>query len=76
MDVGILGSGQLGWMMILEGRKLGNRYSVLADDAGPASRVADGQYPAREYTKFVDRCDVVTPEFEHIYARVFDAQRC
>ncbi len=72
MDVGILGSGQLGWMMILEGRKLGNRYSVLADDAGPAGRVADGKFPVREYTKFVDRCDVVTPEFEHIDARVLE----
>ncbi|MFG1529712.1 MAG: 5-(carboxyamino)imidazole ribonucleotide synthase [Thermoplasmata archaeon] len=72
MDIGILGSGQLGWMMILEGRKLGHRYYVLADDAGPAGRVADGTLPVREYAKFVDRCDVVTPEFEHIDVRVLE----
>jgi 5-(carboxyamino)imidazole ribonucleotide synthase len=72
MDVGILGSGQLGWMTILEGRKLGNRYFVLADDAGPAARVADGSFPVREYAQFVDRCDVVTVEFEHLDPRVLE----
>lgn len=72
MNVGILGAGQLGWMMILEGRKLGNRYYVLGDDPGSAGRVADGCLPVREFEKFVDRCDVVTPEFEHIEARVLE----
>ena len=70
MDVGILGSGQLGWMMITEGRKLENRYFVLDDAAGPAARVADGHLPVSAYRKFVDLCDVVTPEFEHINPKV------
>jgi 5-(carboxyamino)imidazole ribonucleotide synthase len=70
MDVGILGSGQLGWMMITEGRKLENRYFVLDDAAGPATRVADGHLPVGAYRKFVDRCDVVTPEFEHLNPKV------
>ena len=40
MDIGIMGSGQLGWMMILEGRKLDNRYFVLDKDrGGPASEI-------------------------------------
>ena len=70
MDVGILGSGQLGWMMILEGRKLENRYFVLDDAVGPATRVADGHLPVSAYREFVDRCDVVTPEFEHLNPKV------
>ncbi|MGC9190259.1 MAG: 5-(carboxyamino)imidazole ribonucleotide synthase, partial [Conexivisphaera sp.] len=39
--VGILGGGQLGWMMILEGRKLGISFGVLdPDPSAPASRIA------------------------------------
>lgn len=64
--VGIIGSGQLGWMMIVEGRRLGNTYYTLADDAGPATRVGDGVFSVSDYRKFVDKCDVVTPEFEHV----------
>ncbi len=72
MNVGILGSGQLGWMMILEGRKLGNRFYILADEPGPAARVADVCLPVRDYEKFVDLCDVVTPEFEHVDLRALE----
>ncbi|MCL5678165.1 MAG: 5-(carboxyamino)imidazole ribonucleotide synthase [Candidatus Thermoplasmatota archaeon] len=66
MNIGIIGSGQLGWMMIIEGRKLQNSYYVLDNDPGPASLVADGFLPLKEYRKFVDSCDVVTFEFEHV----------
>lgn len=54
-------------MMILEGRKLNNRYFVLdKDNGGPASRIADGFFALSDYREFVDRCDVVTYEFEHV----------
>lgn len=67
MDIGIMGSGQLGWMMILEGRKLKNRYFVLdRDRGGPASKIADGFFELGDYREFVDKCDVVTYEFEHV----------
>lgn len=66
-DIGIMGSGQLGWMMILEGRKLKNRYFVLdRDNGGPAAKVADGFFELSDYREFVDRCDVITYEFEHV----------
>ncbi|MBX8631407.1 MAG: 5-(carboxyamino)imidazole ribonucleotide synthase [Thermoplasmata archaeon] len=66
MKVGIIGSGQLGWMMIIEGRKLQNSYYVLDDKPGPAARLADSYIPVSEYKKFVDACDIVTFEFEHV----------
>jgi 5-(carboxyamino)imidazole ribonucleotide synthase len=69
MKIGIIGSGQLGWMMIIEGRKLQNSYYILDSSPGPASRVADGFLPLDEYRKFVDSCDVVTFEFEHVDER-------
>jgi 5-(carboxyamino)imidazole ribonucleotide synthase len=65
MNVGIVGTGQLGWMMINEGRRLPHRYFVLGEPGGPASRVADGAFAPEAYRRFVDKCDVVTPEFEH-----------
>lgn len=71
-NVGIIGSGQLGWMTIIEGRKLQNRYYVLDDKAGPATKVADGHLPVSDYKKFVDMCDVVTFEFEHIDKKVLE----
>ncbi len=67
MDIGIMGSGQLGWMMILEGRKLDNRYFILdKDNGGPASEIAHGFFELGDYKEFVDKCDVVTYEFEHV----------
>ncbi len=66
MNIGIIGSGQLGWMMILEGRKLQNKYFVLDDSPGPAARIADGYMPSTDFKSFVDACDVVTYEFEHV----------
>lgn len=67
MRVGIIGTGQLGWMMIIEGRKLGIEFNVLGSDKwAPASRVSDHFYIDRDYKKFVDESDVVTAEFEHV----------
>ena len=66
MNVGIIGSGQLGWMTIIEGRKLPNNYYILDESAGPAARVADGYFAVGSYRDFVERCDVITYEFEHV----------
>ena len=67
MRVGIIGTGQLGWMMIIEGRKLGIEFNVLGSDRkAPASKVASYFYEDRDYRKFVDDSDVVTAEFEHV----------
>ncbi len=66
VNIGIIGSGQLGWMMIMEGRKLGNSYFVLDDRPGPAAKIADGYMPMQDHRSFVDVCDVVTYEFEHV----------
>ncbi len=71
--IGIIGSGQLGWMMILEGKKLGDEYYVLGGDKGdPASRIADRHFPYEDYKKFVDECDLVTYEFEHVNAEALE----
>ncbi|WP_010916713.1 5-(carboxyamino)imidazole ribonucleotide synthase [Thermoplasma volcanium] len=67
MNVGIIGSGQLGYMMINEGRRLGNKYFVLdSNGVGPASLIADAHFSVDQYKEFVDKCDVVTYEFEHV----------
>ncbi|WP_297025995.1 5-(carboxyamino)imidazole ribonucleotide synthase [Thermoplasma sp.] len=67
MNIGIIGTGQLGFMMINEGRRLGNRYLVLdSNGVGPASLIADAHFSPEEYRKFVDESDVVTFEFEHV----------
>ena len=66
MKIGIMGSGQLGWMMIMEGRKLHHSYYVLDDKPGPAARIADGYMPNQDFRSFVDACDIVTFEFEHV----------
>lgn len=78
MDIGIMGSGQLGWMMIIEGRKLKNRYFVLdKDNGGPAAKIADGFFELSDYREFVDKCDVVTYEFENVSTRALEyAQEC
>jgi len=67
MNIGILGGGQLGWMTILEGRKLGFNFFVLDNNPdAPASRVADRWFPPEKVEEFYKLCDVVTYEFEHI----------
>ncbi len=73
MNVGILGGGQLGWMTILEGRKLGFRFLVLDPNPhAPASRVADRWFPPDRVEEFYRLCDVVTYEFEHIEEEVIE----
>lgn len=67
MRVGILGGGQLGWMTILEGRKLGFEFFVLdPDPKAPASRIADRWFSPEEAEDFIKACHVITYEFEHI----------
>lgn len=65
--VGIVGSGQLGWMMILEGRKLGLEFNVLGNSpSDPASRIADRFYTPDQYGEFIRDSDSITYEFEHV----------
>ncbi len=67
MRVGILGGGQLGWMTILEGRKIGLEFLVLdSNPRSPASRIADRWFPPEDVGEFLSLADVVTAEFEHI----------
>jgi len=65
--VGIIGSGQLGSMLIMEGRKLPFKFHVLDTNPGPASALCDSYYPPEKYRDFVDASDVVTYEFEHVF---------
>ena len=70
--IGILGGGQLGWMIGLEAQRMGYRTVVL--DPSPtcsASRVADKFIVApfdnvQAAREVADLCDVVTLEFERI----------
>ncbi|MFP3264134.1 MAG: phosphoribosylaminoimidazole carboxylase [Nitrososphaeria archaeon] len=67
--VGILGGGQLGWMMVLEGRRLGISFGVLDPDAGaPAARIADRAFRPGEGAELASWSDVVTYEFENAEA--------
>ena len=66
LKIGILGAGQLGWMMILEGRKLPFEFYVLGNKDDPACRIADKCFPESQYKELVDSSDVVTFEFEHV----------
>ncbi|MDQ0418792.1 5-(carboxyamino)imidazole ribonucleotide synthase [Croceifilum oryzae] len=70
--IGVLGGGQLGRMMILEGRRLGYRFVVL-DPAldSPAGQVADeqivGEYDSpMAMERLMDKSDLVVYEFENI----------
>lgn len=74
MNVGILGGGQLGWMTILEGRRLGFRFFVLDKDPNaPASRIADGWFPPEKVKEFAKICNVITYEFEHVEEEVLES---
>ncbi|MCY0860743.1 MAG: 5-(carboxyamino)imidazole ribonucleotide synthase [Sulfolobaceae archaeon] len=66
LKIGILGGGQLGWMMILEGRKYPFKFYVLGNLDEPACRIADRCYPVDKYKEMIDEVDVVTFEFEHV----------
>lgn len=66
LRIGIIGSGQLGRMMVMEGRKLPFQYYICDTSAGTAASVADRYFSADQYREFVESCDVVTCEFEHV----------
>ncbi|WP_236660236.1 5-(carboxyamino)imidazole ribonucleotide synthase [Isachenkonia alkalipeptolytica] len=72
LRVGIIGGGQLGRMMILEGKKMGIQFAVLdPDPQAPAVSLGDthvmGDYHNREKIReLADISDVLTYEFEHI----------
>ncbi|NPB07037.1 MAG: ATP-grasp domain-containing protein, partial [Aquificae bacterium] len=66
IKVGILGGGQLGWMTVLEGQKLGFEFLVLEDKKdAPAGRVAP-LYPTEKLDEFYAKADLITWEFEHL----------
>ena len=67
LKLGILGSGQLGWMMIQEGRKLPVEFGVMdSGEKGSAASISDFYMGPENYRKFVDSCDFVTYEFENV----------
>ena len=76
IKIGIVGGGQLGRMMILEGKKLGIKFIILDPDENcPSSSIADeqivgGYYDADKIQELAKRCDVLTYELEHINADV------
>lgn len=70
--IGILGGGQLGRMMILEGRKMGYRFIIL-DPAldSPAGQVADEQIVANfdditAAKTLAEKSDLILYEFENV----------
>ncbi|RMF14651.1 MAG: 5-(carboxyamino)imidazole ribonucleotide synthase [Gammaproteobacteria bacterium] len=69
MKIGILGAGQLGRMMVLEGMPLGLDF-VLYDPAGkPSANVGEILVPdngSDVLQEFLSKVDVVTYEFEHL----------
>ncbi|WP_461829702.1 5-(carboxyamino)imidazole ribonucleotide synthase [Aquifex sp.] len=76
MNIGILGGGQLGWMTILEGRKLGFNFFVLEDkEDAPACRVADRCFKSSQVEEFYKLCDLITYEFEHISDDIIEKVR-
>lgn len=72
LTIGILGGGQLGWMMILEGRKYPITFYVMDNPDAPACRVADKCFKPEKIREMVDSVDVVTYEFEHIYEKALN----
>ena len=70
--IGILGGGQLGRMIILEGRKLGYRFLTFDPSADcPASQVADehiqGEYYDLEAAQqLAEKADLILYEFENM----------
>lgn len=71
-NIGIIGGGQLGKMLVLEAKKMG--YNVIVLDPkpnSPAGQVADKQIIAelsdiKALRKLAIKTDVITYEFEHI----------
>ncbi len=61
--IGIIGSGQLGLMMVLEGLKLGLKFNVLGNKKDYICKFASC-YGYEEIYKFLDESDIITFEFE------------
>jgi 5-(carboxyamino)imidazole ribonucleotide synthase len=76
--IGMLGGGQLGRMFISAAHNLGYRVVVLEPDPdSPAGLIADEHLVAAyddadAIAQLVQRCDVITTEFENIPAQVLD----
>lgn len=61
--IGIIGSGQLGLMMVLEGLKLGLKFNILGNKKNYICKFASC-YGYEEIDKFLDESDIITFEFE------------
>ncbi|MBB5172566.1 5-(carboxyamino)imidazole ribonucleotide synthase [Texcoconibacillus texcoconensis] len=76
--IGIIGGGQLGRMMALAAKAMGDRIAVLdPNEKGPCAQVADdifaSQYNDQEAAvKLAEKSDVVTYEFENIDTPVLE----
>ena len=76
IKVGIVGGGQLGKMMVLEGKRMGIYFIALDPNADcPASSIVDELivgdfYDPLKIKELAEKCDVITYEFEHINAEV------
>ena len=70
--IGIIGGGQLGKMMILDGKRLDNQFYILDPTENcPAHSIADGHIVADfndidAIKRLASKVDVITYEFEHI----------
>lgn len=77
--LGVLGSGQLGRMLVLAAKRLGYRVVVFSPDSDtPAGSVADAERVAayddmNALTAFAKEVDVITLEFENIPVTALEA---
>ena len=78
MKIGILGAGQLGQMIALEGYKLGHRFKFW--DPSPASCASQlGEFVCAPYSdkdalnQFLSELDIVTYEFENIPVELLES---
>lgn len=76
--IGILGGGQLGRMIINEGRKMGFHFITLDPDPDCPGAQASGRHITANYddkdalTKLTNQCDLVVYEFENIPSQVVE----
>ncbi|MGC9106127.1 MAG: 5-(carboxyamino)imidazole ribonucleotide synthase [Thermoprotei archaeon] len=68
----ILGGGQLGYMMVNEGRYLPLTFYVMDEAEAPACLIADKCFRWDQYKEAIDSADVVTFEFEHVDERALE----
>ena len=68
MRIGILGAGQLGRMLALEGYPLGHRFTLYDPAGKPSAGVGNviSDYEGIRLREFLDDVDCVTYEFEHL----------